>query len=194
MHSVHGRQSAVSGELHRIPVKENRKKLFRKSRPFIRPFVFSDMGWLWTAYKLGSFNIPSGLDQPTFAAEIQARLGLHETLIVDDDSSKFKSKRGPVALICATDDGWRYEPVFMFFKWATKRNMLRVAVSFFHMSSLSSKVGVCLVRCEKSALLEHMKKYGVLFPRGKIPMGRINGDEYIYSILGRKGSKALKAK
>lgn len=152
------------------------------------------MGWLWAAYKAGSFKIPEGLDQQTFANEIQARMGSFENFIVDDDNQKFKSRRGPVALICVADDGWRYEPVIVFFKWANKRNMLRAAVAFFHKSALSSKVGVCVVRWGKSALLDHLKKYGVLFPRGKIPMGSINGDEYIYSILGRKGSEALKAR
>lgn len=150
------------------------------------------MGWLWAAYKAGSFKIPLDLDQQTFANEIKRRLGA-ENFVVDDDNGKFKSGRGPVALICVAGDGWRYEPVIIFFKWATKRNMLRVSVSFFHKSSLSSKVGVCVVRWGKSVLLDHLKKYGVLFPRGKIPMGTQNGDEHIYSVLGRKGSEAMKA-
>ncbi len=150
------------------------------------------MAWLWVAYQKGSFKIAEGLDQQTFSAEIQKRLGA-ENFVVDDDSGKFKSGRGPVALICVATNGWRYEPVIIFFKWASKRNMLRVSVSFFHKSSLSSKVGVCVVRWSKSVLLDHLKKYGVLFPRGKIPMGTAMGDEHIYSILGRKGSEAMKA-
>jgi hypothetical protein len=174
-------------------VKGNRKTLFRKSRPHIRPFAQEDMGWLWAAYKVGSFKIPEGLSQQTFVDEITPRLGSFENFIVDDDSNKFKSKRGPVALICVTDDGWKYEPAIIFFKWATKKNMLRASVSFFHKSALSNRVGVCVVKWGKSTLLDHLKKYGVLFPRGKIPMGSKTGDEYIYSILGRKGSEALKA-
>lgn len=150
------------------------------------------MGWLWAAYKAGSFKMPEGLDQAQFVAEMQARLGAFENFIVDDDSAKFKAGRGPVALICVSSDGWRYEPVIAYFKWATKRNMLRVAVSFFHKSALSSKVGVCVIRWGKSVLLDHLKNYGVLFPRGRIPMGSANGDEYIYSVLGRKGSEAMK--
>lgn len=151
------------------------------------------MGWLWAAYKAGSFKIPDGLDQERFAIEILRRMGAHENFVVEDDSVKFKTKRGPVALVCVAGDGWRYEPVIIFFKWASKRNMLRVSVSFFHKSSLSSKVGVCVVRWGKSVLLDHLKKYGVLFPRGKIPMGTAMGDEHIYSVLGRKGSEAMKA-
>jgi len=151
------------------------------------------MGWLWAAYKAGSFKLPAGISQERFAAEVQSVLGKFENFIVDDDSNKFRNKRGPVALICVSSDGWRYEPVMMFFKWATKRNMLRVSVSFFHKSALSSKVGVCVVKFGKSVLLDHLSKYGVLFPRGRIPMGSALGDEYIYSVLGRKGSEAQKS-
>ena len=57
------------------------------------------MGWLWAAYKAGSFKIPEGLDQQTFAAEIQKRLGTFENFIVEDDSRKFKGGRGPVAQV-----------------------------------------------------------------------------------------------
>lgn len=191
-HSIDRKRTELSGRPHRFSLKENRQKLFKKSRPFIRPFSIEDMGWLWAGYKAGSFTMPAGLDQQAFVAEINQRLCGFENFVVDDDNDKFKAKRGPVALIAVTSDGWRYEPVIVFFKWATKRNMLRVCVSFFHKSALSSKVGVCVVRWGKSVLLDHLKNYGVLFPRGKIPMGSANGDEYIYSVLGRKGSEALK--
>lgn len=148
------------------------------------------MGWLWAAYKAGSFQIQAGLSQEQFANHVRNVMGRFENFVVDDDNIRFKARRGPVALICVSSDGWRYEPVLMFFKWATKKNILRVSVSFFHKTALSSKVGVCVVRWGKSILLDHMKKYGVLFPRGRIPMGSKNGDEYTYSVLGRKGSEA----
>lgn len=191
--NIVGRQSFVSGGQYRISLKERRQRLFRKSRPFIRQFTESDMGWLWVAYLKGSFKIPDGLTQPEFASEVGNILGRFENFIVDDDNPKFKGGRGPVALICVSSDGWKYEPAIAFFKWATPKNMLRVSVSFFHKSSLSSKVGVCIVKWGKSVLLDHLKKYGVLFPRGRIPMGCANGDEFIYSVLGRKGSEAQKA-
>lgn len=150
------------------------------------------MGWLWAAYRQGSFKIQAGMNQQEFSDAVQGILGHFENFIVDDDHPKFKSKRGPVALITVTSDGWRYEPAIAFFKWASPRNKLRCAVSFFHKSALSSKVGVCVVRWGRSVLLDHLKNYGVLFPRGKIPMGNMDGDEYIYSVLGRKGSEAIK--
>ena len=175
-------------------LKTRRQKLFRKTRPFVRPFTEADMGWLWTAYKQGSFKIELDLSQQEFADKVAPVLGGFENFIVDDDNAKFKTKRGPVALISVTSDGWRYEPVIVYFKWATKKNMLRVAVAFFHKTALSSKVGVCIVKWGKSVLLDHLKKYGVLFPRGKIPMGTKQGDEYLYSVLGRMGSEAMKTK
>lgn len=174
----------------RNAAKEYRKRIFRKSRPFVRPFSEADVAWLWVAYKHGSFKMQSGLNQQEFSEHVTPILGL-ENFIVEDDNPKFKDKRGPVAFVSVTHDGWRYEPSIVFFKWASKKNMLRVGVAFFHKTSLSS-IGVCVVRWSKSVLLDHLKKYGVLFLRGKVPFGNKDGDEYIYSVLGRKGSQAMK--
>jgi len=130
-----------------------------------------------------------GMTQDEFLQAMIERFGAFNLLwIVEDDNSDFKSGRGQVSLIGLKTDGWVYEPLFYFFKWATDQNILRTAVSFFHMIWYQKEVGVCVVRSLKSEkfLYDQMKDYGVLFFRGRIPYGSKDGDVFMYSINGKK--------
>lgn len=184
--------------------REHRARLFKSSKPFIRPAMLvqeggfgDDMGILWAAYKAGSFPlINSGMEMPDFAkAMIAIALTLHEMAIVEDDNKSFQSGRGPVAIIGIRSDGWRHEPHVDYFKWATKRNILRVTIQFLQMARYSKEVGVLIVRSLKDTsglFMRAAKDYGVLNFVGRVPHGTPRGDEYLFSTMGKKGHIALK--
>jgi hypothetical protein len=117
--------------------------------------------------------------------------------MIDDDTSinptkaAFKDKVGPVALVSIDNYGWRIEPQFDFFFWATKRMRLRAAVSFFQMVRHAKEVGVCVFKAaEKDVVFcDHLRRYELLLPCGKVPFGRPDGDEHLFYVKGRKGEK-----
>lgn len=106
---------------------------------------------------------------------------------MEDEHKGFKSGRGPVAIVGILTNGWMYEPTIVFFKWADKRNKLRCAVALFQRMR-SKSVGVCVVSVTRKdfAYMKHMKKYGVLYLRGKIPNGSPEGHLFMFSIDGEK--------
>lgn len=108
--------------------------------------------------------------------------------MIEDDHLGFKSGRGLVGVIGVRTDGWTFIPEVLFFKWASKRNVLRSAVSFFQMIRHQKDVGVCEVRTTKKdfPFMKHMQKYGLLYVRGMIPKGSPEGGVYIFSIEGKK--------
>jgi len=177
--------------------KEKRERLL-KNRPFIRPlriydgsYYHKDIGILWAAHKAKPFySIDKKIDQNEFATIIEGFSKSSLLFIADDDCQAFDSGRGPVCLISVSDNGWRVEPHCEFFNWASKRNILRVIVSFLHWMHYK-KIGVCVVRCmeESKGLFDHCKDYGVLFYVGKIIGGDERGDEYIFSIMGKANPK-----
>jgi hypothetical protein len=166
-----------------------REKLFRKSRPLIRQYEGKDNGVLWAAYQNGSLDLRDGLTQEEFIPAVAKRFG-HFPLVwvVEDETKAFKAGRGQVAIIGIKTDGWVFEPVVHFFKWATKRNILRSAVAFFQMVRHQKDVGCCLVRTIKKDFhfMKHMEKYGVLYLRGRVPNGSPRGDVFVFSIDGKK--------
>lgn len=158
----------------------------------MRPFEPKDRGFLWAAHLSGVFGLPE-MTQEEFLAEMAKMFGVYQFIwIVEDDSKKFRAGRGPVAIIGIRTDGWTFEPSPMWFPWATKKNVLRVCVAALQMIRYQRDVGVCLVRAaeKQTSVLNHMKKYGVLYPRGRIPNGSAVGDVFVYSISGRKGAVA----
>ena len=166
-----------------------RRILFKKSKPFIRKFEVEDMWILWAAYKEGSFPAMPEMDKETFYVTIKQRLGsYHSLMLVEDDCKKFKGGRGPVCLVAANTDGWKYEPHVEFFKWANRMNVLRCNVRFFNWIRQNKEVGVCIVHSLKntSNLFHHVKMYGVLNFVGRIPGGDKRGDEYIFSVRGKR--------
>lgn len=180
-----------------------RERLFKRSRPFVRPIDLQKDAWvLWAAYDLGSFpKLAKGLTPEQFMAFLRAFVaGKSSVLLIDDDTSinptkaAFKEKVGPVAMVSLDNYGWRVEPQFDFFFWATRRMRLRAAVAFFQMVRHAKEVGVCVVRSAEhdAAFCDHLRNYDLLLPCGKIPGGLPDGDEALYYVRGKKGDKALK--
>lgn len=172
-----------------IDAKTRKRRLFRRSRPLVRPFALmdgeaysKDTGVLWAAYQAGSFKAPPGMTQAQFVEFVQGlQEGADNLWLVDDDNKGFKSGRGPVALVSSRAVDLIQEPVFVFFKWASCRNVLRVTVAYLTMAKSSTQTGVLLVRASggQRSVVEHMKHYGLLFF-----MGKSRVDEYLYSIRG----------
>jgi hypothetical protein len=137
-----------------IDAKTRKQRLFRRSRPQVRPFAIQegagysrDMGVLWAAYSAGSFKAPLGMGQSEFVEFVKGwQDGADSISVVDDDNGNFKSGRGPVAIVASRAEGLIQEPVFVFFKWASCRNVLRVMVAYLTMAKSSTKTGLLLVR------------------------------------------------
>lgn len=175
--------------------KEKRDQLFRKSRPLIRQVQIyeddkyhKDIGILWAAYSERPFyDFPKELTQKEFVSRIEEITQQIDWMFAEDKTVAFESLFGPVALIAVSTDGWRIEPHTIFFPWATARNKLRVSISFFQMARYK-KIGVCIVRCLENSvtLFNHCRDYGVLHYVGKIVNGDPRGDEYVYSVRGKK--------
>lgn len=175
-------------------MKERRDRLFKSGRPFIRSLQIydngkyhKDIGILWVAHKRQPFySIQKDLTQEQFAKEISDLATQAELLIAEDINKEYKGS-GPVALIGVKSDGWKIEPHAEFFKWATPKNVLKVSVAFFQMARYR-KIGVCVVYSlnDSVPLFDKCCKYGVLKPVGQIPNGDPRGDEFIYSIRGKK--------
>lgn len=175
------------------PTSKKRSWLFRKSRPEVRPFEAKDRGFLWAAHLAGVFGLPADMSQEAFLAEMAQMFGAYQFIwVLEDDSTKFRAGRGPVAIVGIRTDGWTMEPAPMWFPWVTKRNVLRACVAFLQMIRYQKDVGVCLIRAGKaqSGALNHMARYGVLYQRGRIPHGSAAGDVYVYSINGKKAPVA----
>jgi hypothetical protein len=175
-----------------------RSRIFRKSRPFIRPLDIEKDAWvLWAAYDLGSFpSLPKEMKKDEFFSCLASFAGKRDSiLMVEDDHRRFRDKRGPVAMISVDNYGWRIEPQIDFFFWASKRNRLRAAASFLQMTRHSREVGVCVVRVNDrdSLFCEHLRGYDLLFPCGKIPYGSPDGDESLFYLKGKKTSEERKA-
>lgn len=168
-----------------------REFLFRKSRPKVRKYEQSDAGFLWAAYQGGSLPLERGLSQRDFLLEIAKKYGEFDLLwIIEDDSKSFKSGRGQIGLVGIKADGWTFRPSAVFFKWATPKNILRSLVGFFQMIRYQKDVGICRVEILEKDLkmLSRLKKYGVLFYRGRIPSGSSEGDLFVFSIQGKKAA------
>lgn len=174
--------------------KERRDRLFKSGRPHIRSLQIydgdkyhKDLGILWVAHQKQPFySLPENLDQVKFAQEILSLSKEVELLIAEDVNTQYK-QTGPVAVIGVRSDGWKIEPHAEFFKWATPKNVLKVAVAFFQMARYR-KIGVCVVHSltDSVPLFNKCCKYGVLKPVGQIPNGDPRGDEFIYSIRGKR--------
>ncbi len=123
-----------------------------------------DVGILWAAYKAGSFDYPKGLEQQDFVDLLFKNLSVYDSIwIADDKNRAYPSGRGPVALFGVKADEWVIRPEVSYFKWATKRNILRVIVTFFQMTRYSKDVGLCVFGStpESRNLYNKMKQYGI---------------------------------
>lgn len=182
-----------------VDVKTKRSRLFKTSKPLIRVArLFNqdgsygeDMGVLWAAYKANSFQLKPGLEPTEFGNYIRLLAGsMTDAVIAEDVSNEYESGKGPIAFIGIKSDGWRYEPHVDYFAWATPRNKLRVTVSFLQFMRYHKEVGVCVVRslAPHVNLFKRASKYTLLNYLGKIFKGTPRGDEYVFSVAGKKKS------
>jgi len=174
-----------------IPSERSRKKkrLFKGDKPFIRRFELEDMWILWAAYKEGSFPEMPEMDKELFYSVIRSRLSNYQCLyLVEDNNKKWKAGRGPICIIGANSDGWKYLPHVEYFKWATKYNIIRTTVCFLNWISFQKDVGICIIESLENTvnLFKYMKSFIGLNFVGTIPGGDPRGTVYVFSLLGKK--------
>ena len=174
--------------------RKKRDRLFKRNRPNVRPFnlydgdkYHKDMGILWASYKRKPFKeIKEGLSQQEFAQQIEELNKDAEILIIEDLNIAYDDT-GPVAILWVFSDGWEYEPHVEFFSWATKRNKLSCAVSFFQWMRFKRALGLCKVESleESMPLFKKCVDYGVLKFSGRLRNIDPRGTLYIYYIKGK---------
>lgn len=123
-----------------------------------------DMAIMWAAHKAGSFQLPD-VPQEDFAQAILDTLVQYESAwIVEDDNSKYSSGRGPVAIILVKTDGFVIRPDVDYFKWASKRNVVRTTVAFFNWVRFSKDVSLCVFGStpESKPLYWRMRELGIM--------------------------------
>lgn len=164
-----------------------------KDKPLFRPLqIYSgdnyheDIPLLWVAHQRKPFKLLKSKTSDEFVQELERLSSTFEMTISEDKNKEYKD-RGPLSLIFSVNDGWSLEAQCEFFPWATKRNILRMTVGYFHMIRYQD-IGVCKVCVleNSKSLLDHVCSYGVLKPVGKVFNGDLSGDEYLYSISNTK--------
>lgn len=170
--------------------KERRDRLFNGGKPLVRRLEIldgegysHDLAVIWAAYKAGSFKLPENLTQEDFVKEIENYFSkFAQVWVVDDKNQNFSTKNGQVGIVLTNTADLIIEAKFGFFKWASKRNILRATAAFLNMVKHSTKTGICLVRTDKEhrTLPEHLKDYELLYL-----VGKVSQNDYLYSIRGR---------
>ena len=183
--------------------RERRERLFAKANPRVRPFDYARDAWvLWAAYDLGSF--PSLKPDPhkeghfkkpedLFAYFRAYALSKSSILMVDEDHRFFRERRGPVAMVSVEQNGWKLQPHFDFFHWATPRHRLAAAVSLMNMVSYDKKFGACTVSVGErdEEFCQHIRdRYGLLRFVGRLDNGRPDGDELTYAVPMKNARRA----
>lgn len=175
--------------------KERRDRLFKTSRPYIRPIevvnghgIGKDMGVLWAAYERDSFDMPevSKEDFAEYMTEVAATY--QKRWMIEDNNANFADGKGPIGMMMAVYNGWELEPHFEAFSWATPRNILRAVVGFLQMMRYDKDIGIVNVHSLKQdkKFYKHVTQYGVLRYLDMIPDGDIRGDRYFFYVRGRK--------
>lgn len=148
-----------------------------------------DMGVLWAAYRMGSFNMEEGLSQEELTEYFLDLFSkYHYGWMIEDRHNGFSDQWGPVGFMLGVYNGWELEPHFEGFQWSSTRNILRAIVSFLQMIRYQKEIGVVNVHCLKQdkRFYDRVCQYGVLSYVGRIPHGDIRGDRFIYCVRGRK--------
>jgi hypothetical protein len=147
-----------------------------------------DLKILWVSHSKNPFHgMDKDLTQEEFISNVIEILQTTEVAIIEDENPQY-SKSGPIGILRIRDNGWKYEPHVEFFPWATKRNMLRSVVGGLQWARHSRKIGCVEVICgeKQKNLFDHACEYGVLHYVGKMVNGSPDGDDYIYSVKGKK--------
>ena len=174
--------------------KEKRDLLFKGGRPVFRQLnimdgenYHKDIAICWVAHSKEKFYSIEAEDQSGFASELAEKASILEFLVAEDHNSYYEKGSGPIGIVWVATDGWKVEPHCVFFSWATPRNKLRATVAFFQMSRYR-KIGACVVYSLNNSkpLFDKTASYGVLHYVGKIPNGDPRGDEFMYSVRGKR--------
>lgn len=123
-----------------------------------------DMKILWAAHKAGSFNL-GNVAQEDFAQVMLDILSMYDSAwMVEDRNDAYPSKRGPVAVILVKSDGFVIRPDVDYFKWSSKRNILRTTVSFFNWVRFSKDVSLCVFGStpESKGMYWKMRDFGIM--------------------------------
>lgn len=173
--------------------RQKRDRLFRSGRPNLRGFELydgpeyhKDIKILWVAHKRSPLlGLDHSLSESEFINEV-VNLSA-EIVIIDDTNPQFRAQ-GPVGAAIIADNGWRFEPHIIFFPWATKKNMLRSVVGGLQWARHSRRIGCVEIRCgeESVNLFNRACQYGVLHYVGRVVCGSPHGDDYIFSVKGKK--------
>ncbi len=165
---------------------EERERLFKNSKPFVRLIEEKDFRWLWASYKENGGEAT----QDEFLEIATNYLSyFDEAFVIEDDNKAFKDGRGVVCVVlCFFKDGWRLEPHIEWFSWATKKNRLRGVVSFLMFTRYSKNIGITLVHCEEKlkSFFKKIRKYVPIYGGYRIPGGRPDGEDNIFYVRGRK--------
>lgn len=171
--------------------KVRRDRLFRHSKPTIRPGVYADIRWMWAAAKRAGFEG----EAPEFTEQIEPLLAQADRLyMLEDRNGEFAKGAGPVGMVLANYDGWALVPHVEWFPWATSRNRLRCTVGFLQSMRYTQGIGVIKVfsDAEHADWFKRLKRYLPISLGGKVPFGRADGEEFIFYIRGRKHDKRYK--
>jgi len=179
-----------------VTPKEKRDILFKNGRPFLRPLEImngvgysQDLKTLYVAHKHKPFRWAPGEIKADNFMQSLADWSTNVPFVVSEDANEAFQDKGIVALVTMETDGWKLQPHVDFMPWASPKNMLLSTVAFFQKIRYDSSVGVCLVHARGKTLFDHAAKYfppGFIRRIGKIPMGFPDGDDYLYSVRGRK--------
>lgn len=175
--------------------KQRRDALFRQDRPEVREFQLydgeeyhKDVKLLWVAHqKQPIYRIPENLSQQEFADFLESTTDGIDRFVVEDNNKEYNGF-GPVAVGYVVNNGWKYEPHIEFFPWATKKNIIRSVIAGLQYARYSRQIGCVLIHSLEISknLFDHVCRYGVLHYVGKIVNGDERGDEYIYSVRGKR--------
>lgn len=142
-----------------------------------------DVKLVWAAHSKKPFSLISGLlNQEEFINRLNSKME-----IIEDLNPAFNGV-GPVCLVKSQNDGWKAFPRAEFFPWASPRNILRCTVQYLQKLRFEKTTGAVVIYCLQDSLLlmNRAKKYGVIFSSGKIVGGNPLGDEFIFSVRGKR--------
>jgi hypothetical protein len=176
--------------------KAARDRLFKAGRPNIRSLVLEeddgvggDMRFIWGAYRMGSFPDLSEMSQSDLTDHFLEYISsYYAAWIVEDTNYHYPDGYGPVGLIVANFNGWDMEPVFIPFKWITRKNVLKMVVAFFQMARYEKGIGVLSVNSnidQFDFFKKISKRYNVIHYVGKVPRGDNGLDKYMFYGRGK---------
>jgi hypothetical protein len=81
--------------------------------------------------------------------------------------AKVEGEQRPVGLVACNDQGYRIEPLAIWFPWASPRNKLESALNFFNKIRVT-RLMVLFAPEKDVGFFEHLARYGVIQRRGTV--------------------------